>query len=114
MGVYCQSQSACIAVGDYSHEDQAPLAEHWNGNAWFLQSATDPLEGPSTQTESLESVSCKSPNGCVGVGYYYLEGNKTNTGPTVNPPPTSSNTAGRFIRDYRADPPKKLARASKP
>ncbi len=75
--IHCRSQSACTAVGEYSHEGTAPLAEHWDGSGWSVQSTTDPLEGPSTQGASLEGVSCQSANGCSAVGDYFQEGRDT-------------------------------------
>jgi streptogramin lyase len=69
-GVFCKASNACTAVGDYSHEGTVPLGEHWDGNEWSLQSATDPVEGPGTEISTLEGISCESASGCTAVGYY--------------------------------------------
>jgi streptogramin lyase/phosphodiesterase/alkaline phosphatase D-like protein len=83
-GVFCSSSSACNAVGSYENEGTAPFAEHWGtapgmSGEWALQSTTDPLEGPSPQASTLESVSCETSSACTAVGYYVKEGEYGNS-----------------------------------
>jgi hypothetical protein len=64
-GVSCTNASACIAVGSAntsSAPQGTPLAEHWNGSKWAIQST------PTFTGGALASVSCTS--GCTAVGNY--------------------------------------------
>jgi sugar lactone lactonase YvrE len=68
-GVACSSSSDCQAVGYYKNSGGTivTLAEHWNGEAWQVQSTPN----PSGALESrLEGVSCTSASNCIAVGYY--------------------------------------------
>jgi hypothetical protein len=70
-GVSCTSVTACTAVGDfYSHDldDEAPLAEVWNGSTWTVTPTVNPA---GTTQALLNSVSCISANACTAAGYYY-------------------------------------------
>jgi hypothetical protein len=68
-GVSCSSATSCTAVG---FSDAAvgivehPLAEHWNGSAWTIQTAPDPA---GTNQNPLNAVSCVSSTACTAVGF---------------------------------------------
>jgi hypothetical protein len=63
----CTSASSCTAVGSMNTGSQTavPLAEHWDGSTWTVQSTPSPT-GPVTS--SLSAVSCVSASSCVAVG----------------------------------------------
>lgn len=65
--VACMSASECTAVGSYKGPEGVyhPLVERWNGTAWSLQSAPNPIEG--TAQNAMLSVSCMAV-GCIAVG----------------------------------------------
>jgi len=60
------SATSCTAVGEYENSSDiyVPLAEHWNGTSWAIQST--PSLG--TQGGFLSGVSCSSPTSCIAVG----------------------------------------------
>ena|GEM_PF-1340421 len=62
------TQTACSAVGSYRNSEGLfrPLIERWNGSAWSLQEAPNPIEG-SAQNAML-GVSCAE-TVCFAVGY---------------------------------------------
>jgi hypothetical protein len=78
-GVSCTTASACMAVGDWSsNQDQFPdltLAEHWNGTAWTPQMTPNPARATLS---SLLGVSCSTARRCTAVGSFY-NGTKTKT-----------------------------------
>jgi hypothetical protein len=60
----CISATLCAAVGS---DDDATLAEAWNGTKWSLE----PSPNPTGSTRgSLSAVSCTSPTACTAVGSY--------------------------------------------
>jgi hypothetical protein len=68
-GVSCAPGGAtCTAVGSYKGSEGTwhPLVERWNGSAWSLQTAPDPVEG-SAQNAML-GVSCPGSSTCTAVG----------------------------------------------
>ena len=68
-GVSCVSSTACTAVGYFlnSSKKGMPLAEGWNGTAWFVEEP--PL--PTGAKESyLNGVSCISSATCTAVGAF--------------------------------------------
>jgi hypothetical protein len=67
ISVSCPSTQACIAVGFYVNGSgkQFPLAEHWNGTAWTLNTAPHPF---GSITSQLNAVSCTSSTACEAVG----------------------------------------------
>jgi hypothetical protein len=71
-GISCSSATSCTAVGYQlpSAWDPAPepLAEHWNGSTWTIQ--TTPIPSGS-DAGSLQAVSCVSATSCTAVGYAY-------------------------------------------
>ncbi len=77
-GVSCPF--GCVAVGyavngDRSFSTQTPLAEHWNGSTWHLDTVPVPS---GFQDGQLNSVSCPSSATCVAVGWYLgANGRKT-------------------------------------
>jgi DNA-binding beta-propeller fold protein YncE len=68
-GVSCDSSSSCMAVGHTYDEEisswdhQGPLAEHWNGFEWSIESPSKPLRG----------ISCLTADICLGVGAVHVE-----------------------------------------
>jgi hypothetical protein len=68
-GVSCTTTSSCTAVGFYvpSGGYATPLAEHWNGTEWKVETPPKPSGATTTQ---LEGVSCTSATSCIAVGYY--------------------------------------------
>ena len=67
--VSCSSAASCTAVGfsDASVGDvEHPLAEHWNGSTWTIQTAPDPA---GTNQNPLNAVSCVSSTACTAVGF---------------------------------------------
>jgi hypothetical protein len=67
-GVSCVSASDCTAVGYYSGDsiDDVTLIEQWNGSSWSVVSS--PNEGGSSQSNTLNGVSCVSASDCTAVG----------------------------------------------
>jgi hypothetical protein len=62
LAVSCSSSDSCEAVGYDVTPAIVPLAEHWNGAKWQLQSVATLTAG------SLRSVSCTSADACTAVG----------------------------------------------
>jgi hypothetical protein len=95
--VWCPAARACIAVGNSSDQhgdNDAPLAETWNGTAWVIQ-ATVRLAGDG----SLGGVSCTTALACTAVGSTYVRGNQVTlaerwNGTTWAVQPTPGNPAG--------------------
>jgi hypothetical protein len=71
-GISCSSATSCTAVGyqlpSAWDPEPEPLAEHWNGSAWTVQ--TTPIPSGS-DAGSLQAVSCVSATSCIAVGYAY-------------------------------------------
>jgi hypothetical protein len=67
--VSCPAASSCMAVGQAGQGggDFVPLAEHWDGSAWSLQSTATPAGSVAVD---LSGVSCASPTSCTAVGGY--------------------------------------------
>jgi hypothetical protein len=86
--VTCPSGSDCIAVGDYvnSHSAGLPLAEHWTGRAWSLESV--PADSGWLQV-NLAGVSCATATRCMAVGSY-----ATQSGPELVSHPVSAQMNG--------------------
>ena len=71
-GVSCASSASCTAVGDYyTTSGYQPLAEHWDGTRWTIQTVPIPA---GAEGGDLGSVSCASPGSCTAVGYYSKTG----------------------------------------
>jgi len=75
--VSCTSSSFCVAVGSYRALEfvegkpvtrRVPLAEHWNGSSWSIQSTAQPA-GQKGDVQ-LQGVSCVSSSACTAVGRY--------------------------------------------
>ncbi len=75
--VSCAGVADCVAVGAFTPSDAAfqtrsrPLAEHWDGTAWRVETTPDP-EAPDGS--ALDGVSCPTSALCEGVGNYAYEG----------------------------------------
>lgn len=71
-GVSCTSATACTAVGLYENSAKAivPLAEHWNGTGWSIQ--TTPIPPGANGASEMLSVSCLSATACTAVGDDYI------------------------------------------
>ena len=70
--VSCPSAGTCVAVGASSATNgSSTLIETLQSNAWSL--ATPP-DGPGSDMNILESISCSSATFCVAVGYYQQKG----------------------------------------
>jgi hypothetical protein len=68
-GVSCRSARSCTAVGsDGTALLSVPLAEHWNGKSWAIQTTPNPKAGHTV----LTGVSCLSATSCTAVGNYQL------------------------------------------
>jgi len=65
--VACAAVSDCTATGNYINGSgtTVPLAEHWNGTSWSVQSTPSP-EGATSS--SLAAISCSSSSACTAVG----------------------------------------------
>ena len=76
-GVSCVSTSFCVAVGSYNNGQGVPqnLLLTWNGSTWALDSAAS-LSTSTSNSNSLNGVSCVSTSFCVAAGSYY-NGNAT-------------------------------------
>jgi hypothetical protein len=66
-GVSCASAASCTATGYFSNIDvrDRPLAEHWNGSSWAIQTA----RSPSGLGSVLAAVSCARSGSCDAVGW---------------------------------------------
>ena len=69
VGVSCTASSACTAVGSAqpgptNNENQASLAERWNGSEWKIQATPE----KSRSGYSFAEVSCASVSVCLAVG----------------------------------------------
>ena len=71
-GVSCPRGRACVAVGlsFTTGTSESPLAEHWNGSHWTIQSTPAPSGAPSSY---LGDVSCSAENACTAVGGSLIE-----------------------------------------
>jgi hypothetical protein len=66
-GVSCVSTSRCTAVGSKASSSQTlPLAEHWNGQAWSIESTAGGIAG------ELQGVSCSDTTACTAVGMHQV------------------------------------------
>src|SRR4029077_14543018 len=64
--VSCTSGADCTAVGNHFETfSDSTFAEHWNGEAWALETTPDP-----SRTTEFTAVSCASPSFCLAVGDY--------------------------------------------
>src|SRR5260370_13688647 len=64
-GVSCASASACLGVGmNTDRSGSGTLAERWDGTAWTLLTAANPLGF----TPGFSGVSCLSATACEAVG----------------------------------------------
>ena len=105
LGISCTSRVSCTAAGTYGDLASLnyPLAEHWNGKAWSIQSVPHPK---GQADSSLTAVACVRRHACTAVGVYF-----TKTGPiyafaeswngkawvlqsTVNPSKTNNSLVG--------------------
>jgi hypothetical protein len=69
-GVSCPSATACTVVGGYNGgTGGGPVAEHWDGKRWSVQSFPD-LASP--RGGMLNDVSCPTPTDCTAVGFGIL------------------------------------------
>lgn len=98
-GISCPGISSCVAVGYYAEPHSThhlPLAEHWNGRRWWLETVPHPVR---TTLRELEAVSCSSASSCFAVGrangstlIEHWNGRRWSTQPSANPrgngPPT--------------------------
>lgn len=67
-GVSCVSPTECTTAGDYRVEGYGyfPLAEHWNGTEWQIQSISSEAGGWSFA--NLRAISCASALSCTAAG----------------------------------------------
>jgi hypothetical protein len=96
-GVSCRSADDCTVVGAGVHgpTDSYPVAEHWNGSSWQVQTITGPTDA------QLAAVACPSASVCVAVGSAGSEGEPrplterwtAGSGWTVVPAPSLRGTA---------------------
>ncbi|HEY1740738.1 MAG TPA: hypothetical protein VGI86_18630, partial [Acidimicrobiia bacterium] len=63
LGVWCQSSSNCVAVGD---SEAATLVERWDGHTWRVQNSPSPTRDESN--DSLLAVDCPGTKLCFAVG----------------------------------------------
>jgi hypothetical protein len=64
-GVSCKSADECIAIGNYTpNNEPETFAEAWNGTRWTLQATAVP---PGTIADVLADVSCAGAS-CTAVG----------------------------------------------
>ena len=96
--VSCPSAGTCVAVGASSATNgSSTLIETLQSNAWSL--ATPP-DGPGSDMNILESISCSSATFCVAVGYYQQKGGpqqalvETLSGGSWAVTPSPDNSAG--------------------
>jgi hypothetical protein len=69
LGVSCATGESCEAVGEYTSSAgvETPLAEHWNGSKWTLQTAAVPT---GAKASSLLRAFCTSSTSCEAIGSY--------------------------------------------
>ena len=67
-GVSCALASSCTSVGYYRNKGGAykTLVESWDGTRWSV--VPTPNEGPASNDNLLDGVSCASPSSCAAVG----------------------------------------------
>jgi hypothetical protein len=66
--VSCDSDTSCIAVGNYSTKQWSrTLTEQWNGTSWNIVASPNP---PGQTLATMASVTCSSSASCVAVGNY--------------------------------------------
>ena len=70
LAVTCTSATSCEAVGtvDSTPGQQAPLADHWDGSAWTVQTTQQPA---GSSGSNFYGVSCASATACTAVGDLY-------------------------------------------
>ncbi len=68
LSVWCTFSFSCTAVGDAPHGSNGtvPLAEHWNGTKWRIQTTPAPKGAANSQ---FSDVACASALDCVAVGF---------------------------------------------
>ena len=66
-GISCVSSTRCEAAGNYATSSipEAPLAQHWNGSKWSIQTVPS---FPGSPKALLDGVSCASSTFCEAVG----------------------------------------------
>jgi hypothetical protein len=75
--VSCDSTTNCTATGLYFtpsggiHGYSMPLAEHWDGTSWTLDTVPRLADASS---EALTGVSCPTATRCIAVGDYIVKG----------------------------------------
>ena len=96
--VSCPSAGTCVAVGASSTTSgSSTLIETLQSNAWSL--ATPP-DGPGSDMNILDGISCSSTTSCVAVGYYQQKGGpeqalvETLSGGSWAVTPSPDNSAG--------------------
>jgi hypothetical protein len=67
-GISCPATRACVAVGS-KYPD--PIAAHWNGRTWAVQTLPKPADTPNSW---LGQVSCHTATSCMAIG---SSGNQT-------------------------------------
>jgi hypothetical protein len=67
--VSCTSAMSCEGVGQYvsNSNDQAMVAERWNGTTWAVQATPGPASAVGSE---LGAVQCTSARFCAAVGQY--------------------------------------------
>ncbi len=81
--VSCATSSNCVTVGAEDFGDGPVVAEVWNGRGWHVHNPPN----PSAIEDSLASVSCAIPAGCIAVGNY------------VTPPTASSSSQPKTLAE---------------
>jgi concanavalin A-like lectin/glucanase superfamily protein len=72
--VSCPTATSCEAMGIYENSaGQFPVAEHWDGSKWGLQ--TVPIPTGTNKAVRLMSVSCGTATSCEAVGTYQSTSN---------------------------------------
>ena len=70
-GVSCASATNCTAVGSYGSPSSSavglPLAEHWNGSTWKVQTPPAPA---GSVGGGLSGISCPTASSCTAVGAF--------------------------------------------
>jgi len=68
-GVSCTSSTSCAAGGYYYTPglEIDPMAMHWNGTEWTLQTVPKPVKEREAR---IEAISCTSSAACTGTGSY--------------------------------------------
>ena len=71
-GVSCVSARFCEAVGSHfdrtGNDDEANLAEMWNGTSWTIQATPDPQNQFGPTSNSFNAVSCVTTRFCEAIG----------------------------------------------